>query len=123
MAWLTKPRFAGTVLTAQQQHGVLLPCGLRSHRLRDMSFAPKPKIPLRGYRAYSPAAARSAAALWSALTSLARYELRPKAQDPASRVPCLQPGRCTQRLGFVRFLVCVHIGYANMNSAQKPMPC
>ena len=38
------------------------------------------------------------------------------------RVPCLQPGRCTQRLGFVCFLVFVHIGCANMNSAQKPMP-
>jgi hypothetical protein len=81
MAWLTKPRFAGTVLTARPLHAALPPCGLRSHRLRDMSFAPKPKIPLRGYRAYSPAAARSAWALsvfglrshW-----LRQYELRPK---------------------------------------------
>lgn len=30
-----------------------------------------------------------------------RYELRPKAQGLLAQTPGLQPGRCTQRLGFV----------------------
>ncbi len=63
-------------LTAPQQRAAQLPCpyfGLRSHRWRDMNFARRPIPRCQRGGLYSPAAARSAAALsvfWPALTSL-----------------------------------------------------